>query len=179
MKKGMIFLGCVVMLLSCTPSKKQVVEWEVSTDSTEVMMRDSLSADTGYAKSLNDIRFDGWTEKEWLDNEYIRTLRKHLDAYHRGEVSDKSLDEYKEVIKGQFVIVNIEPYLLGGAFIQFSFIDTPDKLFSVCVYSEVDEKTETVSNYECRGIRMEDYELEFTKEEILQIVSEHPELKLW
>lgn len=42
MKKGMIFLGCVVMLLSCTPSKKQVVEWEVSTDSTEVMMRDSL-----------------------------------------------------------------------------------------------------------------------------------------
>ena len=67
MKKGMIFLGCVVMLLSCTPSKKQVVEWEVSTDSTEVMMRDSLSADTGYAKSLNDIRFavglkrNGWT----------------------------------------------------------------------------------------------------------------------
>jgi hypothetical protein len=114
-----------------------------------------------------------------LDNEYIRTLRRHLDAYLNGEISDPHLDEYKKNIKGKFIIANIEPYLLGGAFIQFSFIEKPNKVFSVWVYSEVDEEKETISNYECRGLRLEEYESDFTKEEILQISAEHPELKLW
>ena len=33
----------------------------------------------GTRKTLNEIRFDGWERSEWLDNEYIRTLRKYLD----------------------------------------------------------------------------------------------------
>lgn len=34
-------------------------------------------ADTiGTRKTLNEIRFNGWERSEWLDNEYIRTLRK-------------------------------------------------------------------------------------------------------
>ena len=135
--------------------------------------------DTVQGKSLNDIRFAGWTEKEWLDNEYIRTLRKYLDAYLNGEKSNLHLDEYKEDIKGKFIIANIEPYLLGGTFIQFSFIEKPNKVFSVWVYSEVDEKTKIISNYDCRGLRLEEYESGLTKEEILQISAEHPELKLW
>ena len=60
-----------------------------------------------------------------------------------------------------------------------SFIEKPNKVFSVWIYSEVDEKTEVISNYECRGLRLEEYESNFTKEEILQISAEHPELKLW
>ena len=100
-------------------------------------------------------------------------------GHHKGEISDQYLDEYKNELKGQFVITNIEPYLLGGAFIQFSFIEKPNKVFSVWVYSEVDEKTEIISNYECRGLRLEEYESDYTKEEILQISAEHPELKLW
>ena len=49
-------------------------------------------------KSLNDIRFGGWTQKEWLDNEYIRTIRKRLDAYHKGEIKDANLDQHKAYI---------------------------------------------------------------------------------
>lgn len=136
-------------------------------------------SDTLFGKSLNDIRFEGWTEKEWLDNEYIRALRKHLDAYNKGEIKDQHLDEYKEDIKGKFVIGNIDPYIFGGVFIQFIFIEKPNKIFTTWVYSDVDEQKETISNYECRGLKLEDYESDFTKEELLQITKEHPEIKLW
>ena len=44
---------------------------------TSLQTTDTIS--TG--KSLNDIRFDGWEDSDWLDNEYIRTLRKYLDDY--------------------------------------------------------------------------------------------------
>lgn len=157
----------------------EIVNYMVDSEKTAETSDVTSSTDSFPSKSLNDIRFAGWTEKEWLDNEYIRTLRKHLDAYLNGEKLDSHFDEYKEYIKGKFIIANIEPYLLGGAFIQFSFIEKPNKVFSVWVYSEVDEKTEVISNYECRGLRLEEYESNFTKEEILQISAEHPELKLW
>ena len=56
-------------------------------------------ADTiGTRKTLNDIRFDGWERSDWLDNEYIRTLRKYLDDYNSGKVSNTNLDPYKEQI---------------------------------------------------------------------------------
>lgn len=35
---------------------------------------------------LNEIRFRGWDDKDWFDNDYIRELRSYLDAYCRGEV---------------------------------------------------------------------------------------------
>ena len=152
----------------------------LSTISTIAFCQETTDiASVSQGKSLNDIRFGGWTQKEWLDNEYIRTIRKHLDAYHRGEIQDTNLDQHKANINGKFVIGNIEPYLLGGAFVYLMFVDNPSKVFTTWVYSDVDEKTETVLGYECRGLKLEDYESEFTKEEILQISKEHPEMKLW
>lgn len=47
-------------------------------------------------KTLNDIRFKDWDRSDWLDNEYIRTLRKYLDDYNKGVVSNTNLDPYKE-----------------------------------------------------------------------------------
>lgn len=70
-----------------------------------------LVADTiGTRKTLNEIRFDGWERNDWLDNEYIRTLRKYLDDYNKGIVSNPALDPYKEQIKGQFVIYDINTH---------------------------------------------------------------------
>ena len=56
----------------------------------------------GTRKTLNDIRFDGWERSDWLDNEYIRTLRKYLNDYNNGIVSNPALDPYREQIKSQF-----------------------------------------------------------------------------
>lgn len=133
----------------------------------------------GTRKTLNDIRFDGWGRNDWLDNEYIRTLRKYLDDYNAGKVINSDLDPYKEQIKGKFVVDDIEPYLLGGAFIRITFFDMPDRVFSAWIYSNVDEKKEVVESYEFRSIAIEEDRTDFTKEDILQAIKEMDGLKLW
>ena len=137
-------------------------------------------ADTiGTRKTLNEIRFDGWERSEWLDNEYIRTLRKYLDDYNNGIVSNPALDPYKEQIKGQFVVYDINPYLLGGALIRITFLDMPDRVFSSWIYSNVDEKKEIIESYEFRSISIEEETTDMTKEDILQAIKEMEGLKLW
>lgn len=134
---------------------------------------------TGTGKSLNDIRFDGWERSDWLDNEYIRTLRKYLDDYNNGIVSNPALDPYREHIKGQFVVYDINSYLLGGALIRITFLDMPDRVFSSWIYSNVDEKKEIVESYEFRSISIEEETTGMTKEDILQAIKEMEGLKLW
>ena len=56
-------------------------------------------ADNGVREALNDIRFAGWTSKEWADNDYIRAVRKFIDAYNNGEIEYPYLDEHKEYIQ--------------------------------------------------------------------------------
>lgn len=137
-------------------------------------------ADTiGTRKTLNEIRFDGWERSDWLDNEYIRTLRKYLDDYNSGKVCNAKLDPYKEQIKGQFVIYDITPYILGGAYIRITFLDMPNRVFSSWVYSNVDEKKEIVESYEFRSISIEEETTGMTKEDILQAIKEMDGLKLW
>lgn len=180
----------MLTMLSCTPNKErvstndatsqgEVVSQEITEKETQSEQEDMFLADSLPSKSLNDIRFAGWTDKDWLDNDYIRELRKHIDAYLNGQMPNLYPDHYKEHVKGKFVIVNIEPYLLGGVFIQFCFIENPSKIFNVWVYSDVDEEREKVLDYDCKSIQLEDSEMDLTKEEILKIIKEHPENKLW
>lgn len=137
-------------------------------------------ADTiGTRKTLNEIRFDGWERSDWLDNEYIRTLRKYLDDYNSGKVCNAKLDPYKEQIKGQFVIYDITPYILGGVYIRITFLDMPNRVFSSWIYSNVDENKEIVESYEFRSISIEEETTDMTKEDILQAIKEMDGLKLW
>ena len=133
----------------------------------------------GKQKTLYDIRFDGWERSDWLDNEYIRTLRKYLDDYNRGKISNTNLDPYKEQVKGKFVVYDINPYLLGGVLIRITFLDMPDRVFSSWIYSNVDEQKEIVESYEFRSISIEEETTGMTKEDILQAVKEMDGLKLW
>lgn len=142
---------------------------------TTMQMADTI----GTRKSLNDIRFDGWESSDWLDNEYIRTLRRYLDDYNSGKVSNENLDPYKEQIREKFVIYDITPYILGGAYIRITFLDMPDRVFSSWVYSNVDEKEEIVKSYEFRAISIDDETTGMTKEDILQAVEEMDGVKLW
>lgn len=130
-------------------------------------------------KTLNDIRFKDWDRSDWLDNEYIRTLRKYLDDYNKGIVSNTNLDPYKEQIKGQFVIYDINPYLLGGAFIRITFLDMPNRVFGSWIYSEVNEDKEIVESYEFRSISIEEETTDMTKKDILQAIKEMDGIKLW
>lgn len=139
----------------------------------------SEAANEGARETLNDIRFAGWGKKEWADNEYIRAVRRYIDDYNNGKIKDEYLDKYKKNIRGKFAIADIQPYLTGGALIYIIFYDNPKLTFSAHVYSDVNEKTRVVSNYECRGLKNENMDLEFSQEDILQFLKECPEHRLW
>ena len=106
-------------------------------------------------------------------------IRKYLDDYNKGVVSNTNLDPYKEYIKGQFVIYDINPYLLGGAFIRITFLDMPNRVFSSWIYSEVNEDKEIVESYEFRSISIEEETTDMTKDDILQAIKEMDGIKLW
>lgn len=173
MKAAIIFIA-TLLALSAYSTEPDKVKQDSIIDTT-IQAEDTI----GTRKTLNDIRFDCWERKDWLDNEYIRTLRKYLDDYNSGKVSNVNLDPYKEQIKGQFVVYDINSYLLGGALIRITFLDMPDRVFSSWIYSNVDEKKETVESYEFRSISIEEEKTDMTKEDILQAIKEMDGLKLW
>lgn len=173
-----------------------ILEFEVDTacfDSCEI---DSVVADSGYyavvdsfytdtmfsndfTPSLNDIRFSGWTEEDWLDNDYIKALRAYLDEFQAGRIEDEELMPYKDKINCQFVVGQIGQFLGGGAFIDIIFLDLPNRVFSSWVYSYVDEETNVITGYEVRGVTINEELIENTREEILNVVKENPKFKLW
>ena len=137
------------------------------------------STDFDDFKSLNDIRFENWTEKDWLDNDYIRTVRGYLDSYLNGDIEDTELDPYKEHLASKFGINYIYPSYGGGVNIRIIFVDMPDKIFDCWVYSSVDRDKEEVLGYHVKYIKLDEEELEYTKEEMLKTSKGHPEFKLW
>lgn len=196
-KKGFMMAAMAIVLgLCCACSKKSnkdaneiaekdSVEVLIASDSLEALyeLADSIAEEDETLSGgggLNDIRFANFkTNKDWLDNEYIRTLRRYLDDYTAGKVENAELEPYKEGLKSKFVIYNTEPFIMGGLFIRVIFLDMPDKVFAGWVYSLVDEAKQTVTGYEFRALHLETEESGLTKEEILQGVKETPDLKLW
>ena len=71
----------------------------------KIVLKDPETANDG----LNGIRFEEWGDKEWLNNNYIRSVRLYLDAYVLGLVKDEGLDKHKAALKGKFCICSIEP----------------------------------------------------------------------
>lgn len=153
------------------------VENEVAGYSLSVPQEpDTVSTDT---TCLNDIRFANFNDEDWLDNDYIRCLREYLDDYNGGEFEDEELEPYKEKIRGKFVIYNVELSQMGGLRILFLFIDHPEYLFSAYVYSTVDMEKKEIVGYSVLYINVIDKEFGMTKEEIIDSMKVHPELKLW
>lgn len=185
MKTIVILLLCSVPLLSCGDNKSATESAEVSAliedtvsrtvDTTENDKIDSVQK----GETLNDIRFAGWGKAEWIDNEYIRTVRKYIDLYNNGETEDATLDEYKDYIQGKFILGDIQPWIAGGAIVYIIFCDNPEKMFYSIVYSSVNVQTREVYDYQCRGIRLETNESGCTKEDILQFLKDCPEHRLW
>lgn len=173
-----IALVCYISLHGENNEKTVSNPVEAPIDSLDII--DSIcDEDDSDAESLNDIRFADFEDEDWLDNEYIRTLRQYIDDFNAGKIEDEALNPFRKAAKGKFVIYNVEPALMGGLFIMFTFIDQPEDIFSTWVYSEVNETTRRVTNYSVEGIKHEDFKNDMPREEILKIVNERPELKLF
>ena len=180
--RALFIITCLLTLLSCN-NQNRTKGADVTENKNNEIVTDSVKyepvRDTTYRETLNDIRFAGWTKEDWADNEYIRAVRKYIDDYNCGKIENTDLDEQKKYIQGKFAIADIQPYITGGALIYIIFYDNPEQTFSAHIYSDVDEKTRVVSNYECRGLQNENMDLEFSQEDILQFLKECPEHRLW
>ena len=117
------------------------------------------------------------TETDAAMKSHVRELSAaSLEGRKAGSEGEREAAEY---VQGKFEIGDIKPGLWGGAFMYIVFFDHPEKTFSVLVYSDVDEETRTVSNYTCYGLKLEDFDMGFGQEDILQFLKECPEQRLW
>ena len=155
---------------------------EYVTEETDIeILPDSMNIVGG--KSLNDIRFGNWTDKDWLDNDYFRTLRKYIDSYDPNNdeyMKSVDLESYRvTLIKSKFAIGKALPHILGGMGVDIVFLDMPNKIFHAWIYSDVNINSKNIYGYAVREFRLIDVESPLTKEDILTIIREHPENKLW
>lgn len=194
-----IFIALLLTLTACQGTQTQKAtdasEQTAETESATAATTDSTDADEAQLPTemeedmadipvggLNAIRFEGWTDNDWLDNDYIREIRKFCDAYSRGEINDgkfDSLKPYKTLMKSKFIVIDIQPYIFGGVSAAIVFLDNTKPIFDTWVYSDIDEKKKVVTGYEIRLCELSDNEFNITKERILEIIKEHPENKLW
>lgn len=97
--KNILLVACMISLLSCncqnTSNRRNIVD-NHTIDSATNEITELEATEDGTRETLNDIRFDGWTKKEWAYNDYIRAVRKYIDAYNKGEIENPDLDEYKD-----------------------------------------------------------------------------------
>lgn len=86
MKNILLLLACFISILSCGNQNRTKNIDDTASENTQVaVLEDELETmeeDTTYRETLNDIRFAGWTKEDWADNEYIREVRRYIDAYN-------------------------------------------------------------------------------------------------
>ena len=183
MRTTLLVIAMVSVLFACSNGQQKSVKQddsvlqEVDTVDTQDTVDIQDTVDT--QESLNDIRFENWEDRDWLDNEYVATLRKYLDDYNSGKVRNTDLDPYKERIKGKFVVANVEPSFYGGLNVRIIFFDMPDRIFTSWIYSSVNEEKGIVENYEFRSIHIEEETTGLTQDDILQVVKEVDGVKFW
>lgn len=145
--------------------------------------RDSATAETDSiapGKCLNDIRFEGWTADDWLDNDYVRELRSYLNSVSSGAINaDEDIEPYKDKLSEPFIIANISPHIMGGVDLTVIFPDMPDLLFNSWIYSFVDTETESVLDYDVRWFNLCEERTGMTRDDIEEIMKDQPEIKLW
>ena len=142
----------------------------------KIVLKDPKTANDG----LNGIRFEEWSDKEWLNNNYIRSVRLYLDAYVLGLVKNEAFDKHKSAMKGKFIICQIEPFMGGGAWIHIAFVDDTSFLLRFWVYSFVNENNPiAIEGYDVRSADLIDEPLGITTEEIKEILKQNPHNQLW
>ena len=141
-----------------------------------------LDIESTNEESLNDIRFRSWTDKDWIDNDYLRFLRKCFDDCYNGIENENTslLQDYKPLLNNQFFVYKVEPFIMGGLFITLGFLNDPKILYETAVYSDVDENTKAITGYSLPfGLGESTLTSSFSKEQLLEVLRKNPENKLW
>ena len=135
---------------------------------------------------LNDLRFYGWTDDMWFDNNYLRTIRIFMDAYAAGEINQEciknneweSLEQYKDVMSSKFVAVEIEFPWLGGIMYYIVPLDNTKLVISAWVYSLLSK--DSIAGYDIRHFEVKAYDEELIpKEDVVKLKAGELECIVW
>lgn len=189
MKSFIIWVLLGLLVIGCGGRTNREIKQEErrSDDMTDTAQMEKVLDENNLIKESpqkmlegNEARFNGWIGKDWYENDYFRILRKFFDAYVRGEIENRDdLMFLKPLMNGKFVIYNAEPFLLGGMFISFVFLESPNDIYDVWVYSYVNEGQITIDLSSVRSIHLSKTKSNLTKDSILHRIKEYPENKLW
>ena len=120
-------------------------------------------------KSLNEIRFNGWTEDDFYDNDYLRAFRRYMDTWLQGKKIDETeadpsaLEPYRERLRGKFIVFNARKFLFGGLLYILIPIDEPALFLRVWIYSTVNDSH--IDEYLVEHVEVDgDYEEELIEE---------------
>jgi hypothetical protein len=87
----------------------------------------------------------------------VHYLRKAMDAYLNGKGSEgeaKAFDKWdKSYYRSKFIVMSIDPGLLGGTFLTIMFQNNPDKVFVAWVYNKYKNKAD-LKGMELRSIEL-------------------------
>ena len=96
-------------------------------------------------KSLNEIRFDGWTDDDFFNNDYLRAFRRYMDAYLQGKEFDETeadpsvLEPYRERLRGKYLVHDVRVFPFGGLLYSLIPIDDAALMLKVWIYSTVED----------------------------------------
>ena len=132
------FVIPALVFISCEHLNRNQQVDETTIASTDTSEADYIvKTDSVQTMSLNEIRFNGWSDKDWYDNDYFRELRSYLNLVYNGQLSNENLKSYISLLKSKFTIYKVEPFILGGLFAHIIFIDNPKQVFEAHIYSRV------------------------------------------
>lgn len=190
MKKLFLLAAIAVTTLLASCSKSSNNEKNTPTAPADSIVADTIISEDSLeyqGRSLNDIRFENWTEDDWLDNDYLRALRNYLNELTIGELSDDNIPpldpeiqkNYEHLFKSKFVLADIHASGIGGVFIYYIFVDEPSLIFRSWVYSYVNEETEKIVGYSVRSLELDENKLDYTKDTFAEWLKQNPHVKLW
>ena len=106
---------------------------------------DSDSTNTNCIKTINEIRFDGWTEDDFFNNDYLRAFRRYMNTWLQGKEMDdteadpSALEPLRERLGGKFITFNVREFSFGGLLYILVSVDNPFLSLRVWIYSVVND----------------------------------------
>lgn len=78
------FVIPALVFISCGHLNRNQQVDETTIASTDTSEADYIvKTDSAQTMSLNEIRFNGWSDKDWYDNDYFRELRSYLNLVYK------------------------------------------------------------------------------------------------
>lgn len=132
----LLLMFASTMLLGCNNAREK--------RSSDLMtMRDSVRNDSARNDVLVDDEFALQNTFRMENNETypyrIKLIHEHLDSFLMGEIKDKNLEPYRDIIERKFYILDVHCVMAGTMYFKIIFPKHPHAEFVAATGIDVDD----------------------------------------